>query len=160
MVPAVCLISAQAQSNKPPSAPAPVPPAQAPVAPPNLAPPPNTTVPVNPVSPQLAAWIDDAITRLHEAQLAGPDAMQRLAANHPRVAWAVLLRGLIGLIGFPIHTVLEKYLLKNKVTPDKTAPVSVFWQQIDWLVNLVTSLKPSTLVAAAKITTVAAKPAA
>ncbi len=131
---------------EPPPAPAPQP-AQLPAPAPAPAPA-ATQPPPNPINLQTAIWIDDAMTRLHalQDQQSGTWAskIRALAAKYPTASLLILLRGFLGLFGLPIHTLLQGFLKRRGISPEKvSADTSAVFKQFDWIVNLITSVKPS-----------------
>lgn len=160
---------AYGQNSAPPEIPAnppavsvtPKAPAPTPVAPPVIAKP-KTQIQAITLPPQYAEVIRDAIAKLPPEDTGTWAAFFRImAANHPTLALLIGLRGLLGIIGLPIHTFLDRYLQKH-LNADRYAKVhtegSTLFKQMDWLVNLVFSIKPSTVMAASSITKVSTVP--
>jgi hypothetical protein len=119
---------------------------------PQAQPAPQTTITV---PPYFAQAIKDAIDKLPAEDTGTWGSFFRIiAANHPTLALLIGLRGLFGIVGLPIHTYfarrIQKHLSVEQQAKVRTDGSSVF-KTIDWLVNLVFSIKPSTVMAASSI---------
>lgn len=119
----------------------------------------------NPITPQVAALMKDALDQEEArektalvAQGFDGNAILSFLALHPMLGTIAGLLGLIRFIGLPIHTALDRYLQKH-LSPTRYAAVhtegGAVFKWFDGIVNLVTSVKPSTVMAAASITKVA-----
>jgi hypothetical protein len=109
--------------------------------------------PGNPINQQTAVWIKEAmqaIGALPPEQQQEANSALTLVSKYPVLGTIILLIGLIRLVGLPIHTLIDNYLVK-KLPPAEYAKIktdgSTLFKQFDWLVNLFLSVKPSNIAA-------------
>ena len=140
------------QTVTPPSSPSAASAAPAPSAPP--APAVARPVPAapgqNPINAQAALWIKQAMDDLpQEPGMAG--VIKGVIEKYPKMGVLLFIFGVLRVVGLPVHTLLDRYL-QRKLSPAEYAEVhtagSTVFKQFDWLVNLVTSVKPGTVSAA------------